>query len=295
MTLRRLGAWVLVVVASLAIPLAVASYWAVTTVTDANRYEATLSPLAQQPAITNAVADRATDRLFALAPGAAGALSSSQLHSTIRDRITGLLHTQAFQSTWDTAVRNSHPTAVAVLTGSASTGATTPVELNLTPVLNQAVTALHSQGIAAFDGPLSSVQGKSAFTVTVLSPKQVDESRQVFHVIVQLRWVLLAAAIVGVLGALALADRRRRVLAGLAVGTALVTVACLGGLAAARSVAVDRAQASNVNTGISTAVFDVLVRFLRVDLYITLGVAVGVAGIVAIWSLLRPRPAGRWR
>lgn len=295
MTARRLGAWVLVVVASLTIPLAVAAYWAASTVTDANRYEATLSPLAQQPAITNAVADRATDRLFALAPDAPSVPSLSQLHSTVRDQIAGLLRTQAFQSTWDTAVRNSHPTAVAVLTGSAATGATTPVELNLTPVLNQAVAALHSQGITAFDGPLSSVQGPSAFTVTVLSPKQVDESRQVFHVIVQLRWVLLAAAIVGVLGALALADRRRRVLAGLAVGTALVAVACLGGLAAARSVAVDRAQASNVNTGISTAVFDVLVRFLRVDLYITLGVAVGVGAIVALWSLLRPRPAGRWR
>ena len=279
----------LVVVTSLAIPLAVAAYWAVTTVTDANRYEATLSPLAQQPAITNAVADQATDRLFALAPGAAGALSASQLHSTVRDQIAGLLRTQAFQSTWDTAVRNSHPTAVAVLTGTASTGGTTPVELNLTPVLTQAVTALHSQSITAFDGPLSSVQGSSAFTVTVLSTKQVDESRQVFHVIVQWRWVLLAAAIVGVLGALALADRRRGVLAGLAVGTALVTGACLGGLAAARSVAVDRAQAADVNTGISTAVFDVLVRFLRVDLYITLGIAVALALVVGVWALLRPR------
>jgi hypothetical protein len=291
LTLRRLIAWILVVVASLAIPVAVAAYWAVTTVTDANRYQATLSPLAQQAAITNAVADR----LLALAPSAAGALSAGPLHTTVRDQIAGLLRTPAFQSTWDTAVANSHPTAVAVLTGSASTGATTPVELNLTPVLTQAVTALHSRGITAFDGPLSSVQAQSAFTVTVLAPKQVDESRQVFHVIVQGRWLLLAAAIVGVLGALALADRRRRILAGLAVGTALVTVACLGGLAAARSVAVNRAQSAGVNTGISTAVFDVLVRFLRVDLYITLGVAVGVAAIVAIWSLLRPRPAGRWR
>ncbi|HXA32501.1 MAG TPA: hypothetical protein VNV87_09600 [Acidimicrobiales bacterium] len=291
MTLRRLVAWVLVVVASLAIPLAVAAYWAVTTVTDANRYQATLSPLAQQTAITNAVADR----LLALAPSAAGALSTSQLHTTVRDRIAGLLRTPAFQSTWDTAVANSHPTAVAVLTGSASTGGTTPVELNLTPVLTQAATALHSQGITTFDGPLSSVQAQRAFTVTVLAPKQVDESRPVFHVIVQGRWLLLAAAIVGVLGALALADRRRRILAGLAVGTALVAVACLGGLAAARSVAVDRAQSAGVNTGISTAVFDVLVRFLRVDLSITLGVAVGVAAVVAMWSLLRPRPAGRWR
>lgn len=294
MTLRRLGAWVLVVVASLAVPLAVVAFWAVTTVTNTNRYVATLSPLAEQPAITDAVADRATDRLFALAPGVARAPSTSQLHSTVRDQIAGLLRTPAFQSTWDSAVRHSHPTAVAVLTGSAPAGATTPVELNLTPILTQAVTALHGRGITAFDGLLSSVQGPSAFTVTVLSPRQVNESRQVFHALVQWRWVLVAAAIAGGLGALALADRRRRVLLGLAVGTAITTLAALGGLTVVRSVAVDRAQASHVNSGISTATFDVLARYARVDLYITLGIAVGVVVVVGIWALARPRRESPW-
>jgi hypothetical protein len=288
-TIRRLVAWVLVVVASVSIPLSVVAYWAVTTITDTNRYVATLSPLAAQPAITNGVAGQATDKLLTLIPSSVTALPVSQLRSTVQTQIAGLLTSPSFQGTWDTAVRNSHPTAVAVLTGSASTSGTTPVELDLTPVLTQVVNALHSQGITEFDGALSSVQGRSAFTVTVLSPKQVDESRQVFHVIVQLRWVLLAAAIVGVAGALALADRRRRVLMGLAVGTAIATGACLGGLTIARTVAVNRAQASNVNTGISTATFNVLVRFVRVDLYITLGIAVGVAVVIGLWALLRPR------
>jgi hypothetical protein len=288
-TTRRLGAWVLVVVASVTIPLSVVAYWAVTTITNTNRYVATLSPLAGQPAITNAVAGQATDKLLALIPSSVTALPVSQLRSTVQTQIAGLLTSPSFQSTWDTAVRNSHPTAVAVLTGSASISGTTPVELDLTPVLTQVVNALHSQGITEFDGPLSSAQGRSAFTVTVLSPKQVDETRQVFHVIVQLRWVLLAAAIVGAVGALALADRRRRVLMGLAVGTAIATGACLGGLTIARTVAVNRAQASNVNTGISTATFNVLVRFVRVDLYITLGIAVGVAVVIGLLALLRPR------
>jgi hypothetical protein len=294
-TIRRLGAWVLVVVASLAIPLSVVAYWAVTTVTDANRYVATLGPLAEQPAITNAIADRATDRLFASIPGSAQGAATSQLRASARAQIASLLTTESFQNTWDTAVRNSHSTAVAVLTGDSSAGATKPVQLNLTSVLDQVLTALDARGITALDGVRQSLDSGQAFTVTILSPNQVDESRQVFHAIVQWRWALLGAAVVSVLGALALADRRRRVLGGLAVGTAIATLAGLGGLTIVRSVAVDRAQASHVNSGISTATFNVLVRYVRVDLYITLGIAVALFVIVGLWSLIRPQRTSAWR
>jgi hypothetical protein len=291
---RRLGAWVLVVVASLAIPLSVLAYWAVTTVTDTNRYVATLSPLAQQPAITDAVAGKATSRLLASVPLSQTILPTSRLEPVVHAQIARLLATQSFRQTWDTAVRNSHPTAVAVLTGSSSAGATQPVVLNLTSVLDQVLTVLDGRGITVFDGVRSSLENGQAFTVTVLSPRQVDESRQVFHAIVQWRWVLLAAAIAGGLGALVLADRRRRVALGLALGTAIATVAALGGLTIIRSVAVDRAQASHVNSGISTATFNVLVRYARVDLYITLAIAVGVAVVVGIWALARPRRKSLW-
>jgi hypothetical protein len=293
-TVRRLGAWVLVVVASLTIPLSVLAYWAVTTVTVTNRYVATLSPLAGQPAITDAVASKATSRLLASVPVSQTILPAGQLESVVHAQIARLLATQSFRQTWDTAVRNSHPTAVAVLTGSSSAGATQPVVLNLTSVLDQVLTELDGRGITVFDGVRSSLQDGQAFTVTVLSPRQVDESRQVFHAIVQWRWVLVAAAIAGGLGALALADRRRRVLLGLAVGTTIATLAALGGLTIARSVAVDRAQASHVNSGISTATFNVLVRYARVDLYITLAIAVGVAVVVGIWALARPRRKSPW-
>ncbi len=294
MTIRRLAAWVLVVVASLAIPLSVVAYWAVTTVTDANRYVATLGPLAEQPAITNAIADSATNRLFASFLGSAHVPPTSQLRASARAQIASLLTTGSFRNTWDTAESDSHPTAVAVLTGNSSAGATTPVVLNLTPVLDQALAALDAPGSPPY-GVRQSLDSGQAFTVTILSPNQVDESRQVFHAIVQWRWALLGAAAVSVLGVLALADRRRRVLGGLAVGTAIATLAGLGGLTIVRSVAVDRAQASNVNPGISTATFNVLVRYARVDLYITLGIAVALFVIVGLWSLIRPRRTSPWR
>jgi hypothetical protein len=50
-----------------------------------------------------------------------------------------------------------------------------------------------------------------------------------------------------------------------------------------------------VNSGISTATFNILVRYARVDLYITLGIAVGLFVIVGLWSLIRPRRASLWR
>jgi hypothetical protein len=50
-----------------------------------------------------------------------------------------------------------------------------------------------------------------------------------------------------------------------------------------------------VNSGISTATFNVLVRYARVDLYITLGIAVALFAIVGLWSLIRPRRRSPWR
>ncbi|HEX4244981.1 MAG TPA: hypothetical protein VHY77_05395 [Acidimicrobiales bacterium] len=293
MTLRRLVAWVLVAVAAIAIPLSVVSYWAVTTVTDANRYVATLSPLARQPDIINAVANRATSRLLASVPISQTILPTSQLQPTVQAQLALLLKTPAFRQTWDTAVRDSHPTAVAVLTGNSPIGGTQPVVLNLTGVLDQALAQLDSRGITVFDGVRQSRQNGQVFTVTVLSPNQVDESRQVFHAIVRWRWALVGVAIVSGLGAVALSDRRRMILLGLAPGTVVTTLASLGGLTTARSVAVDRAQASNVNPGISTATFNVLVRYARVDLYITLGIAAGVAVAVALWALVQPHRRGQ--
>jgi len=61
---RGVIAWILVVLASLLIPIAVVSVWAIRTVTDTNQYVATMAPLARNEAIVNHLADKATDALF---------------------------------------------------------------------------------------------------------------------------------------------------------------------------------------------------------------------------------------
>ena len=50
-------AWILIVLASLLIPIAVVSVWAIRTVTDTNQYVATMAPLARNEVIVNHLAD----------------------------------------------------------------------------------------------------------------------------------------------------------------------------------------------------------------------------------------------
>src|ERR1700684_2057949 len=61
---RRISAWVLVVLASILIPISVISVWAIRTVTNTDQYVATMEALARDPVIVDHLASRATDALF---------------------------------------------------------------------------------------------------------------------------------------------------------------------------------------------------------------------------------------
>ncbi|HUA95592.1 MAG TPA: hypothetical protein VMB82_08680, partial [Acidimicrobiales bacterium] len=61
---RRVIAWILVVLASLLIPLSVVTVWAVGTVTNTDQYVATMAPLVRERVITAYVATQATNKLF---------------------------------------------------------------------------------------------------------------------------------------------------------------------------------------------------------------------------------------
>ncbi len=61
---RGIIAWVLVVLASLLIPISVISAWAITTVTNTDQYVATMAPLARNEVIVQHLANKATAELF---------------------------------------------------------------------------------------------------------------------------------------------------------------------------------------------------------------------------------------
>ena len=62
---RSVVATLLIVIACILAPLAGVAVWTKNLVTDADRYVATVAPLARDPAIQNAVADKITAEIFA--------------------------------------------------------------------------------------------------------------------------------------------------------------------------------------------------------------------------------------
>jgi len=61
---RSFGAWVILVVAALLLPIALTAFWAQRTLTDTERYIATVSPLAKDPTIQKAVGDTVSAALI---------------------------------------------------------------------------------------------------------------------------------------------------------------------------------------------------------------------------------------
>ena len=59
---RGIISWVLIVLASLLIPVSVVSAWAIRTVTDTDQYVTTMAPLARNQLIIDHLADKTTTR-----------------------------------------------------------------------------------------------------------------------------------------------------------------------------------------------------------------------------------------
>ena len=145
---RRAGWWrpvvagLLVTLAALMAPLSVLANWAHGQVEDTDRYIATVGPLANDPAVQDAIAarveqvvfgyldvDAATDQLVqaisaqdlpprveATLQAAAGPLAAG-IRNFVSDRIHALVASDEFEQAWIAANRTAHSELVAALTG----------------------------------------------------------------------------------------------------------------------------------------------------------------------------------
>ncbi len=162
---RRISAWVLLVLASILIPVSVISVWAIRTVTDTDQYVATMAPLARNPVIVDHLAARATDALFsthvvqnkvtdALPPKAKSLVTPivTQVHTYVEGLAVKVFSSPKFGRLWDALNRRSHTAVVNILTGKetplqkklAKGGA---IVLNLSPALNNLIAQANAHGV----------------------------------------------------------------------------------------------------------------------------------------------------
>src|SRR5829696_4022754 len=240
---RTLVAGLLVVVGCVLAPLSVVAVWTRNQVTDTDRYVATVSPLARDPAIQAAIADQITAQVFryidiqglttqaldalaerGLPPRLADQLAgftvpiANGVQSFTRDQVGKVVASDAFADAWVQANRVAHDELVAALTGQgggAVTVANYTVRLNMSPFL-QTVKARLVQDRFWVAARIPAVNA----SFVLFQSQDITRARSAFNLLNTLGiWLPILALVLLAVGVYVARDHRRA-LVGAGIGVA---------------------------------------------------------------------------
>jgi hypothetical protein len=305
---RRTGWWrpalvaVLLTVMAVLAPLAIVARWAHDEVSDTDRYVSTVAPLAHDPTIQRAVADRITAEILSrlqvsavtdqaldalsaqgLPPAAATSLQAlsgplaNAVEGFVGRQVTALVASDAFAQAWEEANRQAHTQLVAVLTGKDSDVVDVGkgvVSVNLATVIDAVKARLVDRGFA-LAGRLPTVQAQ----FTIVESADLAQAQTGFRVLSALNTVLPVVALLCLLGAvLAGRSRRRTLVVGALVlaGSMLLLGVALN---AFRIVYLDAVPSADLPPDAAAAIYDRLAWFIRLALRSVLVLSLAVAFI----------------
>jgi hypothetical protein len=251
----------LVVLISLLVPITATTVWVRHTVLNTDNYVATVAPLGEDPAVTEAIGRIATTQLFdalnpqqqvaaALPPKAeflAGPITNG-IENFIQTQVTKALNTAVFEQIWVAANTIAHKALLRVLEGhsDAVSQSNGYVTLNLVPLLNNVLTTLSDQisgiightitlpTITADEVPAQACQKLSTALnrqlpdncaqIPLFKADQLNTARRAVALFKSLTVVLVIVTPLLLALALWLSRTRRRTLIQTSVGVLLVTV-----------------------------------------------------------------------
>ncbi|HEY3686779.1 MAG TPA: hypothetical protein VGL93_27340 [Streptosporangiaceae bacterium] len=287
-------------------PVAVVAVWTSNLISDTDRYVATMAPLASDPAIQNAVANRTTDVVMRqldiqhLLPQAVAALErrglppalgkrlgglsgpiTSGVHDFVRKETGQVVRSDAFANLWVRGNRLAHRQVTAVLSGeggralSASGGT---VSIDLAPVVATVKQKLVGSGL----GAASAIPAVHA-TIPITDKGALTGAQRGYDLLNKLRWVLPVAAVVLIALGVVIAFRRRRALIGAGLGVAASMLVLGAGITIARGMYLDAIAAHHLDATAATVMFDTLVRFVRtgIRMLFVLGLVVAAGAYLA--------------
>ncbi len=235
-----------IVLASVLVPVSIVGGWARGQLVDEQTFVATFSPLARDPQVQTAVIDAVTstiedkvdlasvtDQVFdgivslGLPPRAAAALNLLRkpavqaLQGLVQNTVTRVVQSDAFTTTWDTALRASHRALVATASGSSANGAVTisdngTIGIQLGPIIDSVKQRLVARGV-----PLASAIPSIDKTIVVAQSDALVTVRVVYGVSAVLGWWLPFVALALFVLGLLVARRRSAALVGAGVGIAV--------------------------------------------------------------------------
>lgn len=265
---------VLIALSCFLAPFGVLAAWAAYGLADTGRYVTTMAPLAQDPAVRDAVADTVgagimreidTGRLR----GRWG--TQGRVDPFVHDAVRSFTRTAAFRTAWDSGNRAAHDAVLRALNDD-SEGAVT---VDLAPVTAQVKDRLAEDHV-----PMAGRIPVQHTEVPVLAAQDLKGLRKGFHVLEVAGFWLPVAAVVFALAGIALAACRRRAVTATALGTAL------GGAMLGVALVVGRRLTladlpREVSEPAAGAVYDALTETLRTASWLLLGLGLTVA--LGVW------------
>ncbi|MFF2101443.1 hypothetical protein [Streptomyces sp. NPDC058202] len=311
---RPFFAVLLIIVAAVLTPLSAVAAWSSDLIGDTDRYVSTMKPLASDPDVQEAVADRVTKAvmqhvdieslLTSVAPADRPRLTKAlgPLSGPITSGLTDFVHStadkfvssDAFATLWTDLNRTAHASVDKALTGKGG-GAVKltndAVVIDLAPVIDRVKQALVDRGLG-----IAAKIPEVHTDFTVMTSDSIGKAKKFYRLLQIVGFWLPVLTLVLAAGGVLLAIRRRRALvtAALAVaaGAAVLGIA----LWIFRGIYLDGLP-SGVSQPAAGSVFDTLVRFLRttVRMVITLGIVVALAAWLTGSGRAATRVLAAWR
>ncbi|MEV7182775.1 hypothetical protein [Kitasatospora sp. NPDC093102] len=303
--MRSFFSALLIVLACVLTPLGALALWARSEISDTDRYLATMAPLAKDPRVKAAVADRVTAEIMKKLPleslldgvapadrpkldallGSIGQALDSGLGSFVHTEVERLVDSDAFTTLWTDVNRQAHAAVEKMVTGQGGGAVEVrndTVLLDLAPVIARVKSALVDRGL-----PLASRIPEIHTSYPLVQSDALPKVRTTLRVLdLAGFWVPVLAGACA-LGGVLLATRHRRAVVAAALGMAGGALLLGIGLSVFRAVYLDRLPA-DVDQAAAQAVYDTLVRYLRsaVRVVVTLGLLVALGA----WII----GGGRW-
>ena len=286
---RRIVGTILLVVGCVLVPLSLSAVWVRNTLLDTDNYVSTVGPLASDPHVQQAVANRVTDALVndanvekkisaALPPRASflAAPLEDGVRSAVDRAALRLAQSSRFETLWERANRRAHAALVKVLTGGGSRVSTEngTVAVNVEQIVENVKQRLDAKGITVLDNVQVPPDKQQ---LVIVQSKDLEQVQGLVDLLQKIAWVLPLIALACFAGAIGLSGNRRRTIQRGALGVAFAVAVQLVLLKAGRNLYLDAVTTKKSTPGAAGSVWDQLTSFLRTSGLTAIAVALVIA------------------
>jgi hypothetical protein len=302
---RRASSGLLLVLGCGLVALSLVAIWLRVTLLDTDRYVETVAPIAAEPGVQDAVAQKLETAIYSrvdfaglareVLPERADVLAPAierGVQGVISDRIAEFTRSERFQELWVDANRRAHTRVVELLTGGRSGRLrldNDTVYLDLSAAVDRVRAGLQERGLTRIASAIPpTVDGQ----VELFQSSALVDAQRAVRALKAIAILLPLLALLCLAGSVWLARRRRRALVRVAIGIVVAMLLLVAALAVGRSAYLDALDQGALPRDAASNIFDTIVAWLRQTGRLVVVAAVVVALVTFLTGLPLRRLAG---